>query len=77
MMLPTVGTEDWKEKNLSKCEILTYQKLSVPDNENKAMQNKKKKITLQGNLKLNCSTVPNQTFHSINSINFSRNSTTT
>lgn len=73
MMLPTVGTEDWKEKNLSKCEILTYQKLSVPDNEHKAMQNKKK-ITLQGNLKLNCSTVPNQTFHSIN---FSRNSTTT
>ena len=38
MMLPTVGTEDWKEKNLSKCEILTYQKLSVPDNEHKSIK---------------------------------------
>lgn len=53
MMLPTVGTEDWKEKNLSKCEILTYQKLSVPDNEHKAMQNKKKNhITRQSQTKL-------------------------
>lgn len=40
MMLPTVGTEDWKEKNLSKCENLTYQKLSVSDSDHKALQNK-------------------------------------
>lgn len=40
MMLPTVETEDWKEKKLSKCENLTYPKLSVSDSDHKAMQNK-------------------------------------
>lgn len=40
MMLPTVGTEDWKKRRPIKCEKLTYQKLSVSDSDHKAMQNK-------------------------------------
>lgn len=70
MMLPTVGTEDWKKRRPIKCEKLTYQKLSVSDSDHKLCKINFK-MTLQGNLDLNCSIVLHQTYQGIN---FSRNS---
>lgn len=67
MMLPTAETEDWKKKkktyqNGKIWHIKSWVYLRVTTKLCKINL----KITLQGNLNLNCSTVPHQTFQGIN-----------